>query len=93
MGDKITYEQRAGTNACDMYYAYDNGGKLFGLYYNGTFYSYKRNVQGDIIGILNTSGTEVVTYKYDTWGKLLSTTGSLASTLGERSPFRYRGYY
>jgi len=93
MGDKITYEQRTGTNACDMYYAYDNDGKLFGLYYNGTFFFYKRNVQGDIIGLLNTSGTEVVTYEYDTWGKLLSTTGTLASTLGERNPFRYRGYY
>jgi len=58
MGDKIIYEQRTGTNACDMYYAYDNDGKLYGLYYNGTFYFYKRNVQGDIIGILNTSGTE-----------------------------------
>jgi len=93
MGDKITYEERTGTNACDMYYAYNNDGKLYGLYYNGTFYFYKRNAQGDIIGLLNTSGTEVVTYKYDTWGKLLSTTGSLAATLGERNPFRYRGYY
>ncbi|MBQ3112747.1 MAG: RHS repeat-associated core domain-containing protein, partial [Phascolarctobacterium sp.] len=26
------------------------------------------------------------------WGKLLSTTGSLASTLGVNQPFRYRGY-
>ena len=35
----------------------------------------------------------VVTYAYDAWGKLLSTTGSLASTVGAVNPFLYRGYY
>ena len=47
----------------------------------------------DIIGILDRNGVEVVTYLYDTWGKLISTTGSKASTIGEDNPFRYRGYY
>ena len=39
------------------------------------------------------SGTRVVEYTYDAWGKLISTSGSLASTLGADNPFRYRGYY
>jgi RHS repeat-associated protein len=34
----------------------------------------------------------VVEYAYDTWGKKVSTTGSLAGTLGLFQPFRYRGY-
>ena len=34
----------------------------------------------------------MVKYIYDPWGKVLSTTGSLASTLGTVQPFRYRGY-
>ena len=80
-----------------MYYAYDNTSKLFGVYYDGAsndgFYFFKRNIQGDIIGILDRNGVEVVTYLYDTWGKLISTTGSKASTIGEDNPFRYRGYY
>jgi RHS repeat-associated protein len=38
-------------------------------------------------------GSFVVNYTYDTWGKLLSTTGSKATTLGVQNPFRYRGYY
>ena len=29
--------------------------------------------------------------RFDSWGKLLSTSGSLASTLGKNNPFRYRG--
>ena len=34
----------------------------------------------------------MVEYVYDTWGKKVQTTGSLATTLGLFQPFRYRGY-
>ena len=34
----------------------------------------------------------MVEYLYDTWGKLLSVSGSLSTTLGYDQPFRYRGY-
>ena len=52
-----------------------------------------RNLQGDVIAILNAMGGTVVEYKYDAWGNILSVTGSMASTLGAVNPFRYRGYY
>ena len=39
------------------------------------------------------NGTKVVEYTYDAWGKLISTTGTLATSLGADNPFRYRGYY
>lgn len=35
----------------------------------------------------------MVKYTYDAWGKKISTTGSLASTIGSLNPFRYKGYY
>ncbi|AJA46865.1 tRNA nuclease WapA [Clostridium pasteurianum DSM 525 = ATCC 6013] len=59
---------------------------------NGTEYYYIRNAQGDIIGLFDKAGTQVVAYTYDTWGKLISTTGTLASTVGAKNPYRYRGY-
>ena len=31
--------------------------------------------------------------KYDSWGKVVSITGTLAATVGQKNPFRYRGYY
>lgn len=34
----------------------------------------------------------MVSYEYDSWGKLLSTGGTQASTVGRLNPFRYRGY-
>ena len=34
----------------------------------------------------------MVSYTYDAWGKMISKTGTLATTLGTLQPFRYRGY-
>ena len=71
---------------------YDASGTPLSLIHNGTAYYYATNLQGDVTAILNTSGTAVVTYTYDAWGKLLETGGSMASTLGALNPIRYRGY-
>jgi YD repeat-containing protein len=59
--------------------------------YNGTWYGYVHNLQGDIVGILDNTGAEVVKYTYDAWGKVMSVSGSKAGTLGKANPFRYRG--
>ena len=60
--------------------------------YNDVKYRYVYNLQGDIVGIVDSAGNLVVEYKYDAWGKPISITGSLKNTLGEHNPFRYRGY-
>ena len=63
--------------------------------HNGTTfntYYYLRNAWNDVIKLIDKTGATVVEYTYDSWGKLLSTSGSLASTLGKNNPFRYRGY-
>ena len=46
-----------------------------------------------MVRILNSSGTVVTEYTYDAWGLLLTTSGSMASTVGKYNPFRYRSYY
>ena len=52
-----------------------------------------KNLQGDIVGIVDSNGTEVVKYSYDVWGlPMFATEGSMASTLGKANPLRYRGY-
>ncbi len=71
---------------------YDATGQAYGFTYGSTVYYYLHNLQGDITGIVDSSGNVVVSYTYDAWGKLLSTTGSLAATVGAANPFRYRGY-
>ena len=55
-------------------------------------YTYVYSLQGDVIAILDAGGSVVVEYKYDAWGNIVASTGSLVSTLGYLNPFRYRGY-
>ena len=70
----------------------DPNGQPMTIGFNGSEHFYLYNAQGDVVAIANYSGEVVVEYTYDAWGNPLSCTGSLASTLGKKNPFRYRGY-
>ena len=83
--------QTWGANYID--FLYDESGLAYGFVYNGTKYYYVKNLQGDVMSIANASGSIVVNYTYDAWGNILSTTGSMASTVGAVNPIRYRSYY
>jgi len=72
-------------------YLYDESGSIQGFIYNNQHYYFQKNLQGDVIRILNNYGDVVTEYTYDAWGKVLTTTGTLASTVGAYNPFRYRG--
>ena len=68
--------------------------------YNGAKYWYDKNLQGDIVGIRNSTGTPVAKYVYDAWGKILQVTDKDGNDVSGNSdhianinPFRYRGYY
>lgn len=76
-----------GSNTLD--FLYDPNGRPYAMSYNGTMYYYILNLQGDVVRMVNTSGSTVATYKYDAWGAILSATGTMA----EINPLRYRGYY
>ena len=67
--------------------------------YNGVVYYYLLNAQGDVVGLIDSTGAVVVQYTYDAWGRLLSityptddTTSSQHSAIGANNPLRYRGY-
>ena len=83
--------QLTGTEQID--FMYDAGGEVIGLKFEGANYYYLKNLQGDILYVVDSSGQIVVKYDYDSWGKLRSTAGSMATTLGVKNPFRYRSYY
>ena len=89
--------QKTGNNVLVYLYAADG---LAGFQYNGVNYYYLKNGQGDVVGILNSSGTLVAKYTYDAWGKLLSVTDAAgtdksadASFIGNINLIRYRSYY
>ena len=89
---KTTTNSDGSTTTSKLRFSYDASGKVVAVNYNGNYYYYLRNAQNDIVKLIDKTGATVVEYRYDSWGKLLSTSGSLASTLGKNNPFRYRGY-
>lgn len=62
--------------------------------FNGVIYTYLPNLQGDVVGLLDSSGTLVVEYKYDAWGKLMDTRTltNAYEPLSKCNSFRYREY-
>lgn len=88
-GDNVVYESD-GTN--NLHYTYDSEDNLLSLNLNGTEYYYIFNAQGNVIGLLDGSGNQVVSYQYDAWGNSTSISGTLKDTVGQLNPYRYRGY-
>jgi RHS repeat-associated protein len=88
-GDKVTAEI---TGNQILYYTYDASGHVVTMNVNGSEYYYVRNGQNDVIALVDNTGAIVVEYTYSTYGEVLTTTGSLASTIGALNPYRYRGY-
>ena len=88
LGDTLT-DLSWGSNR--MHFTYDSLGPA-SVTHNGVKYFYLKNAQGDVTGLVNASGTQVVSYTYDPWGAPMSTDGTMASTLGTANPLRYRGY-
>jgi RHS repeat-associated protein len=97
-GDKVLRET---DGIWEMVYAYDYDGTLIGFNYDsnivdateGLDYFYLFDQQGDITGIVHSSGTPVLKYRYDAFG-----TRTIASYTTEgykfitKNPYTYRGY-
>ncbi len=84
----------------NIQFLYDGGNTPIGFQYGGNTYYYNKNIFGDVIGIFDTNLNTVVTYAYDSWGKLLSIKSANGvdvtnntSGIGYINPIRYRGYY
>ena len=91
-GSKLVSEYYDGK---ELEFFYDESGNPYAFSYKASstatpvMYYYLTNLQGDVTGILDSSGTTVAAYTYNAWGRLLSSSGTLA----DLNPLRYRGYY
>lgn len=75
-------------------FLYDENDRLYGFVFDKTaMYFYMRDTLENILGIIDKNGNLVVQYAYNAWGKIQSITGTLATTVGEYNPFRYKGYH
>ena len=80
-------------------FVYDESNQPVGCVANGeAAYAFVRNLQGDIIAVVDQDGETLVEYSYDPWGKVTSThngenlTELEASLVMVMCPFACRGY-
>lgn len=87
-------------------FIYDENNRPFAMLYKANtatssapaVYYYLLDLQGDVIGLMDTNGNVAAYYDYDPWGatKVLNPNGSSNSSssfIGNINPLRYRGYY
>ena len=91
MAGSLLVSERTGDET--IWYQYDSAASLVAMIIGGTRYNYVRNAQNDIVGLIDSTGKRVVSYKYDSWGRAVNISGTMAATVGQKNPFRYRGYY
>ena len=89
--DKIIAQKEEGGERID--FLYDEKGTPFAFEYQGKMYFYQTNLQGDIMGIVDSKGRQVVVYRYDAWGEVLVSSDASGFSLAQINPLRYRGYY
>ncbi len=80
------------TGSEKLHFIYDQSGNLFAMKAGSELYYYLHNCQNDIIGLVDSMGTQVVSYQYDSWGKPVGMTDATADGVGSKNPFRYREY-
>ena len=95
-GSNIIFEDRDGTV---IYYFYDSDGVAGFEYQNNTYY-FVKNLQGDVISILDSNMNYVGHYEYSAFGEIISITDDLGVDVSSNpshimnvNPFKYRSYY
>ncbi len=84
-------------NDYSMVFHYDGNGVRTHFDYksaaiDASFY-YRYNAQGDVIALLDSTGAIIAEYDYTAYGRQIKRSGMISSAVGDRNPFRYRGYY
>lgn len=89
-GTKILRETWNGNTLISLY---DNEDSVCGTIYNDVPYYFQKNLQGDVIGIVDKDANVVAAYTYDAWGVCTVTQDTSRCAIANINPYRYRGYY
>ena len=77
------------TDNATLFFYYDTENSPVALSYNGKMFYYVKNLQGDIVKILDEDGNEKADYVYNAWGDIISQSDDELASI---NPLRYRGY-
>ena len=83
----------------NIWFYYNPTGAAASMSYHGTHYYFLKNLQGDVVALVNMQGDIAARYVYDAWGDIVSVTDANGNAITDqnhvanRNPIRYRGYY
>ena len=77
------------TDNATLFFYYDTENSPVALSYNGKMFYYVKNLQGDIVKILDEDGNEKADYVYNAWGDIIFQSDDELASI---NPLRYRGY-
>ena len=89
-GTKILREAWSGNTLVPLY---DNEDSVCGILYNSVPYYFIKNLQGDVIAIVDKDAQTVARYSYDAWGVPEVKFDSSDCKIATINPFRYHGYF
>ena len=89
-GVKILRETWDGNTLIPLY---DNEDSVCGIICDDEPFYFQKNLQGDVIAIVDKDGETVTRYTYDAWGACTIQFDSTGCSIASINPFRYRGYY
>ena len=92
-GTALIRESVSGSPSHDIRFFYHMSGAPAFMTLDGVAYYYVVDAFGSVVGLVDGSGSLVVTYSYDPWGNILSTTDTSGVGLANLNPLRYRSYY
>ena len=91
--ERWNYDEETKTYMDILVPLYDNEESVCGVIYNDVPYYFHKNLQGDVIAIVDKNGDTVARYTYDAWGACTIQSDSTGCCIASINPFRYRGYY
>ena len=89
-GSEILGEFWAGNTLVPLY---DDEDSICGIVYNSVPYYFIKNIQGDVVAIVDKDAQTIARYAYDAWGVPDIKMDSSDCQIATINPFRYRGYY
>ena len=93
--EKYTNSSNASLNY-ELSYLLDTGNVIIGFVYNGDAYYYLKDIQGNILSVVDNTGAILVQYEYDAFGNLISIEyddqDQIATFIALKNPYTYRGY-
>lgn len=76
----------------EIRYLIDSDGSILGFIYEDNAYYYLKDLQGDVISVIDEAGNELVQYEYDAYGNVINDPDDVNGDIFEVNPYTYRGY-